>query len=346
MNGDLAAEISELLDHLNRITVPAPANVDWLKIRDLQRRLDGKSSTLYGARRRSAELGEELRWVESDIHGFERALVLVGSDESDETAGAAKLERRLATQLARVDELGEEITAVDERISQIESNILSTQQVLAVVLRGSINGAERKIQAAKAARQQRQAQCHTATAEIDESPLWSPHAVMGYRVWAIKETGMYGAWERWATPAMAATCETGSGGPHTDGRCAEIAFGCGIYASKSPLELIEITAGGATKGFAAGLVGMEGKVIEHQRGYRAASATVLALAVAENGMVRLIDDTDELNTMFAQGANAPGLGDVRFPMIQDAEPMREIMAEYLESQAQRRATWTSASPSE
>ena len=259
---------------------------------------------------------------------------------------ATKLERRLEAQLARVDELSQEVRAADERISQIESDILSTQQVLAVVLRTSISGAEQKIQAAKAARQQRQLQQRMAAAGFDETPLWSPHAVMGYRVWAIKETGLYGAWEHWATPAMAATCETGSGGPHTDGRCAEIAFGCGIYASKSPLELIEITAGGATKGFAAGLVGMEGKVIEHQRGYRAASATVLALAVAEDGMVRLIDDTDELNTVFAQGANAPGLGDVRFPMIQDAEPMREIMAEYLESQAQRRATWTSASPSE
>ena len=80
MNGELGAEISELLADLNRITVPAPANADWLKIRGLQRRLDGKSSTLYAARRRKAELGEELRWIESDIHGFERALVLVGGD--------------------------------------------------------------------------------------------------------------------------------------------------------------------------------------------------------------------------------------------------------------------------
>ncbi|MEA3502947.1 MAG: hypothetical protein U9R47_09260, partial [Actinomycetota bacterium] len=141
---DYGSEINELLASLGRITVPAHANADWTKIRNLQRRLNGKTVLMQTVARRRAALVEDRRWAESDIHGFERALVLVGGtgDAGGTVIGGNRLQQRLDARVSCVDELTIEIEAIDERIRQIETEIVSAQQVLVVVLGQSIDNAE------------------------------------------------------------------------------------------------------------------------------------------------------------------------------------------------------------
>jgi len=345
VNGDYGAEINELLLHLRGMTVSAHANADWIKIRSLQRRLDAMSGTLLYEQRRRARLVQERDWIESDVRGFERALVLVSGSGNDAAgASATRLERRLDTTLARISEISSEIDEIGARAQQIESEIVSAQQTLVAVLRQSVDNTEEKIRAAKRARAQRRAAFLSMMASFDETPMWSPFAVMGYRVWEIRSHGLHGARHRWKTPRMDATCDIDGELPHTDGRCATVAFGCGIYAAKSSWTLMKEYVGTETSGFAVGLVGMEGKVVEHERGYRAASATALALAIPEGNTVRFIDDPAEIETAFGRPHLIHLLGTVHSPDDGTMETVRDGIHDYLENQERRRATWTSATP--
>jgi hypothetical protein len=127
---------------------------------------------------------------------------------------------------------------------------------------------------------------------------WTPDPVMGYRLWGWREGSVHGAWERWTEPRNVASCRTGQGEvPHSDGRCGRL--GCGIYATKELAPLLRNHTAPSDHGYLTGLVAMTGKVVEHERGYRAERAEVVAAVLVDRGRVVTTDDRDELAELFA-----------------------------------------------
>ena len=130
----------------------------------------------------------------------------------------------------------------------------------------------------------------------------TPSPVLGYRMWAIRSGLLTGVVEPWLTPSLQARCAAGrgeSGLPHSDGRCGRL--GCGIYAGKDIGRLISRPPGLGGPGrpsarsdpsLAIGLVQLSGKVIEHDLGYRAERATVVAVVANHGGRVLVTSEPD------------------------------------------------------
>ena len=119
--------------------------------------------------------------------------------------------------------------------------------------------------------------------------FWSPGLVLGFRTWDLRGR-LFGAWKAWDRPEYEARClseRTGSDAgevPHTDGRCGPPP--CGLYCFKEPEQLL--AAFGVPRGSSRcvlGLVSLSGKVVEHERGYRAQKVRVLAAVVVGRGRV-------------------------------------------------------------
>lgn len=112
--------------------------------------------------------------------------------------------------------------------------------------------------------------------------LWSPEAILGFRVWNVADA-LYGARQAWPAAELTARClrrpdrPTDDGVPHTEG-CSRPP--CGIYAVKRIDRLVdEVGLPGPGRRWAFGLVELTGKVVEHDRGYRARHARCIAAAV-------------------------------------------------------------------
>lgn len=115
----------------------------------------------------------------------------------------------------------------------------------------------------------------------DFGETWSHTPVLGYRAWTVEGDGLHGAKTRWTGRKLDAKCLAGGPEidvPHAIGVCGSPP--CGIYATKDLKELAA-ELGDHIYGYVAlGFVELSGKVVEHERGYRAAHAEVVALAVA------------------------------------------------------------------
>ena len=139
-----------------------------------------------------------------------------------------------------------------------------------------------------------------ARAKREHAEGWSPRPVLGYRLWGVSEEELHGVKMPWKSRTLNATCLTrGDSGeiPHSDGRCGRL--GCGVYAAKTVDPLYkEFDVWGMTN-VALGLVALTGKVVEHEEGYRAAEATVVALGATLDGHLMLTADPDEIDAMFA-----------------------------------------------
>ncbi|MDH5371408.1 MAG: hypothetical protein OEX97_00520 [Acidimicrobiia bacterium] len=131
---------------------------------------------------------------------------------------------------------------------------------------------------------------------------WSPSSVLGYRVWVINGNGLIGARQVWETPVLVAECAEFPDVdevPHTDNRCGRL--GCGVYATKELKPLLDLHVRERDRNYAAGLVAMEGKVVEHEDGYRAARAEVVSMALI--GQHREVYTTD--STVIAAAFTSP-----------------------------------------
>jgi len=347
-NEGLGREIQTLLAELRRIPTSLTGLKSASEARELQRQLDGKAARLNTLRHQRDEMAKERSWADDETNGFQRALVLVGqadamSDAAPRRAGS-RLEQRLETQISRSIELTEEINQIEGRITDIEVEILDRQNQLIAALAKAVGTAKEKQRQAEAERRRKAAAQQVARAKVEAEAMWSPTAVLGYRVWILNKDGLYGARYRWETPSLTAVCRIPGELPHTDGRCAQVAFGCGIYAAKDSGALMR-SVGGTHRGrFGVGLVGLEGKVIEHDRGYRAERATVLAFALVDRGTMRMIDDETELAALFRSPLATTPIGADVARVPTDASSLRGAIATYLKDQAQRRETWISAIP--
>jgi hypothetical protein len=127
---------------------------------------------------------------------------------------------------------------------------------------------------------------------------WTPLPVVGYRLWAWRDGGLQGAWEAWSTRTKAASCRRGNDDvPHSDGRCGRL--GCGIYATKDLSALLTEHTDPHSHGYLAGLVQMTGKVVEHDKGYRAGRVTVIAGVLVGHDGILAADDAAVLDEIFA-----------------------------------------------
>lgn len=123
---------------------------------------------------------------------------------------------------------------------------------------------------------------------------WSPSPIVGWRSWDWDSgvlKGHYGG--EWATPEMSASCDLGHAAPKW--RC-----NCGIYALKAP------PRGGSI----VGQVELTGLVIEHEDGYRAEKAGIVALWVT----------TDDLGVVAAIRSRYPTVDVSGSPPPMIAEP--------------------------
>lgn len=171
---------------------------------------------------------------------------------------------------------------------------------------------------------------------------WSPTPVLGYRLWAVGAQCLHGVKMAWSSRKMTATClSRGDQGeiPHTDGRCGRL--GCGVYAAKSVDPLYREFDVAGIGDVALGLVALTGKVVEHDSGYRAAEAEIIALGACFGDHVLLTADPHLIDAVIAD------------PTLIKDEPRIEVdrqrlleMETFVEIEARRARQWISGTSSE
>ncbi len=163
---------------------------------------------------------------------------------------------------------------------------------------------------------------------------WSPTPILGFRAWLTDGRYLRGAFAQWTRPTAEATCLTVSEVdevPHTDGRCGVPP--CGIYALKEARRLAQVT-GWAPASMALGLVALTGKVVEHELGYRAQKAEILALAIRyDSGRLQV---TGAENIQAALDGTWQGL-----PASGGDRDHYTTMCLWLEAQKEMHQAWTS-----
>lgn len=182
--------------------------------------------------------------------------------------------------------------------------------------------------------------------KVEHGPSWSPVAMLGFRVWELRDGGLHGYREHWEHRSLKAYCGTTRSHdevPHTEGQCGNPP--CGIYAAKDVNELLEAHQSAAIHSLAVGLVGMTGKVVEHEKGWRGAETTVLALAFLREGQPHTTDDPDELELLF-QGIGLPTVLDDRHADRLAGSEARATFANYMRHQAKEKTRWILESPNE
>lgn len=169
----------------------------------------------------------------------------------------------------------------------------------------------------------------------DMGEAWSPTPVTGFRVWRIEDNRVKGNQLPWLSPTMVSRCLRDIPGedlPHPIDRCGPPA--CGIYAVKDLDMFPADVANGEIRRSVVGLVAMSGKVIEHDEGYRAYSATAIAVAANDGERRLLTTDPNEVERLFENPervlAGAPPMED---PNITETR-------EFLESLRTKEDTWT------
>jgi hypothetical protein len=126
--------------------------------------------------------------------------------------------------------------------------------------------------------------------------------VLGFRAWDLRGL-LHGAVRPWPGPEYRAGC-FGRGGerkdpavPHTDGSCGSPP--CGVYAYRRAEDLLGhlgVPSGG--RRYAVGVVALSGKVVEHDRGYRAGRARAVAVAVVGAGVIVYVEGGARLSRLF------------------------------------------------
>lgn len=172
---------------------------------------------------------------------------------------------------------------------------------------------------------------------------WSPAPVLGYRIWDVRPDGLFGFREQWKLPNLTALCPTTGTTdeiPHTDGRCGDPP--CGIYATKDLHELLHRHRDHDVRRLAVGLVGLRGKVVEHERGYRGQLASVLAIAFPRGNVLYATNDSDELLLVFGGiGLQEawPDESSMRTTDGRDRDSIIRRISDYLERERERNSQW-------
>lgn len=267
------------------------------------------------------------------------------SGPAAERARVERLDWALATRNNRIVRLRKEIADLEAELRWAEDEAEGYRKGLVLAMTDLLEamGPPRVI---------RQAPPPPSTKRAPSGPTpetWSPVPVLGFRYWAIKGNRAYGFRTRWTSPHMEAACRgfpQSRDIPHTDGRCGRL--GCGVYAVKDLDPLLAAISRETVGWYVVGLVGLEGKVVEHDLGYRASSATVVAAAAVGDAELLLTADRSELATLFAQPRTlllTPATAGQRAENVQPKQRNRSIRT-YLLERAKEHETWISATSNE
>ena len=343
MNGlvtDHAKKIRKLLDAFAEFDGVVRGVVDMEKVVELQHQRSGRQHRVSVLESRCAEVVADRTRIETEIRGYRKALSLFGDSVPDNTSGSSvtrlqvRIDSRINESEARaleIDEIKSDITGARKALESVEQRLVDELESC-VAYASSRQGAN-----AVVARRRAIASGDTMTEEIES--MWSPTPVMAYRVWDFKDSGFYGFRKRWHESVFTATCISSGDVPHTDGRCSSVAFGCGVYASKVVDQLLRSTRLTANQNFAAGLVALEGKVVEHERGYRAERARVISLVIVHDGVMTIVDGEAEVYEAFLNPWRG-GDETVLLPDIPTDKCMWRMIKAELKKREKEQNVWT------
>jgi hypothetical protein len=233
--------------------------------------------------------------------------------ELDDLEPLERLDRAISRRVARIDQLQRIADEVTTEIRGLEDEITGIERGIEALL-GSV----------------------LPLIKDRFAEAWSPTPVLGYRLWAARKDGMYGVRQKWTMPGMTAECHTTGHGeevPHSDGRCGRL--GCGIYAAKSLRRLLEEFSPALGSSFAAGLVGLRGKVIEHEHGYRAAEASVVAIVAVDSMRAEFTADPIRLEALFTGTKIVESA-----QRLSDRPALFSAVVEYLTEEERKQDPWT------
>lgn len=254
---------------------------------------------------------------------WERLRLKYGIADSPPELGRLLLTSR--RKRARLRDLGERLQNIQDEVDALDMEVAGIEKTLRFFLSEIIS-----------------------SVKADHGPAWSPLPMLGFRVWNLREGGFYGYRLRWEHRSLAAECGSTRNQedvPHTDGQCANPP--CGIYAAKDADRIIEAHSDVEVAVMAIGLVAMTGKVVEHELGWRAERATVLALAFVRGGRVQTTDDPDEIELLFqGVGLSNDWNRDSRMAARPNEKGVVEAMVQYMKIQERRKTQWILESPNE
>ena len=225
----------------------------------------------------------------------------------------AKADSAATARQRRLDRLFEEEERIKAQIESLQAELCRIEKWLEFCLEDAIN---------RARQQYREG--------------WSPQPVLGYRLWGASREELHGVKVPWTSRTLVATCLSRGGDeeiPHSDGRCGRL--GCGVYAAKSVEPLYEEFGVAEMGDVALGLVALQGKVVEHEAGYRGAEATVVALGATLEGHLLLTADPAEIDAVFA----APKLI-LRAALAESPSQSLVEMEVFVTGEARRAEQWT------
>ncbi len=196
------------------------------------------------------------------------------STPPEEAPSIDRMRRTIANQQLRLERLEHEAAAVLSEITRLEDEVHGREQALALLL-GHVVGRLERV----------------------HRDAWSPAPITGFRLWAMRSGALCGARTRWREPTFVATCATaGEGSPHADGRCGRL--GCGVYATKELAPLLGMHLQVDSHSYVAAAVALSGRVVEHERGYRAETARVTAAYAVWPDRVLATSDPARLAALF------------------------------------------------
>ncbi len=134
---------------------------------------------------------------------------------------------------------------------------------------------------------------------------WSPTPLRGFRVWRVESGAVWGNQVTWPEPTLASRCLRSIPGediPHSSGLCGPPA--CGIYAVKQLDMVPGSVARCEMRDTVVGVVALAGKVVEHELGYRAQRASVIALAINHRGRRVVTSQRSEIEMVFRSPTDA------------------------------------------
>lgn len=171
-------------------------------------------------------------------------------------------------------------------------------------------------------------------ARVEYSEGWSPVPVLGYRMWSVGARALVGFRTEWTAPHLDARCLNRGGDPDIPhAECGRPP--CGVYATKTLAELREAHPLEIAGNVALGLVALSGKVVEHERGYRAARADVLAVGVRADDQLLLAGAPAEVDAAFTRTGASLAAADAA-----GREPLTTIAA-FLAARHEEMEPWTS-----
>lgn len=232
-----------------------------------------------------------------------------------EAGTVERMRKRIAGQRIRLERLEHEAAAVLAEIARQEEEITGREKALALLLGALVAQLERV-----------------------HADAWSPVPVTGYRLWAMHDGALHGARTVWREPRFSATCGgVREGVPHSDGRCGRL--GCGVYATKELAPLLEMHVTADSHSFVAALVALSGMAVEHERGYRARDAEVIAAYAVWPDRVMATTDPARLRALFRACDRLPA--DWCELRVGTLDPL-PALTEFLTKRSEEKAAWISA----